>query len=157
MDATQKMMARDRALDEFEKGVGVPPTYPTANINEVHRLMALSREDLGRMNEAECAESASILFSFAFHLQKSANREVAREKGLEYELWKMVGAEIATARAYSPEERRALVVSQNDAARKVEELRMASRLKLDRIAFYANRVQALAESLMNLKRTKGRY
>ncbi len=144
----------DKMLEDYEKSLGLPLTTNLTIENEATRLLSVGQTEIRRMTGLECAESATILFNFAFSLQRATNREQGRINWAERSIMKMIAPRIKMQSAATFEERKLLAIKENDLAEKLSQITNQAQLRADRIAFLSTKVENLARSFGNLQQTK---
>ncbi len=147
-------LSGDRTLDAWERSMGLPADCPAAVEVEATRLLQLDPDSLRVMTAAQCGEAAYSLELFALYLQKAANREQARLTRADERLARILPPLLSQRREYMLEERRLHAVAASPEARAVDALRAEARIRLDRLAYLASRVSALARILTELQKTR---
>ena len=137
----------DRVLDEYERSLGMPP-FPVET--PAREYMSLTREQLRAMSAVDCAEAAALLLDYAGHLQRALNREQARVTWARESVRKMVAPQLPQQKGGYFEERLLHAVRGNDAASKVDSLRVKAQLRVDRVSYLAESVRAKAKALTDL-------
>lgn len=144
----------DDRLDAFEQSIGVPGGIPGAVQSRCSSLLLMEPEQLHRMDASECGEAACSLLQLAWHLQKSLNRERSRMTWADEAVKRCVASRVGKVPGSSYEERRHLVLSADERARQIEQVRMDAVLRVERLNGLAARVDALARALLSLQSTR---
>jgi len=144
----------EKILDQYERGLGLPTLSGTDDKNEFAKLLGLSRSELKAMGVEERGEAAYLLRQAAFNLQRSTNRESARQKWADQNVRRVITPLLPNCFGYSPEERRKSAVAQDDAAQKFEKIYEYSTLRLERITFLSNKVSEMAREMGELAKSK---
>jgi hypothetical protein len=86
------------------------------------------------------------------------NREQARVRWAEEAVKRIIANKLRGAGSTycSYEERKLLAIRNDDAALKVDGLRIKAQLRIDRISYMATRVENVAKALLDLQQTKRR-
>lgn len=155
MSAAERAQKRDDELDNYEVSLGLPRTFPQENLNQATRLLSLTPTALRTMSAWELGEGAFVLTLFAGWLQRVTNKHKAQVKWAEESLRYLIGAKAAQLPFYNPQERLDVAIASNDAAQRIEQLRVEATLKLERISYLSANAKDLAMTLMSLKKEKG--
>ncbi len=135
MTSDEKLAVLDRVLDEYEAQKGIPNVFPIEVENEVKRIFGWKPGDIRGLSATDCGEAASTLFMFAFQLR-------------------MIAPRINEYFGKSFEERKLKAITDDDAARKLDQIRLNAQLRIDRLSFYSNKLENLAKSLADLRYDK---
>lgn len=109
---------------------------------------------LRKLSAVECAESAFVLGQYAHRLQQARNREQARVTWAEQSIRRLIASKVNNYKGVSFEERRLQAVKGDDAAQKLDAIRVKAQLRIDRVSFLADKANDLAKSLLSLKNAK---
>jgi hypothetical protein len=151
------MTEHEKSLEDFESTQGL--NYPPAqgSTNEVHRFLGMEPSALGRLSRQELALGAAVLSQYAIHLQKSFNKEKARQTTAQHLLDKLIGLEATRQRGASKEERRALAIRASPDAQALEDVRVHAQARLERLDNQSYRVSELARRLEQLQLAKRKF
>ena len=88
----------DTILDEYEQGMGLP-NYITEGLpaEELNEYLTMSRDVLEKVTPDQCGEIAYRLSQFAFHVQRTINREIARYNWSDDKIKEVIADEINRA------------------------------------------------------------
>jgi hypothetical protein len=150
----QRLDETDRLLDEYERTLGLPAAFDKEVEREATRLLNLSPSVLRKMSAQECGEAAFTLRQFSRHLQRSVNREQARVAWCEENIDAIIAKEVHKYAGASFVERKLKAVRENEAAAKIDRLRVHAKLRVERVSFLAAKVGDEAEALKSLQFTK---
>ena len=150
----QKLENSQKELDNFENKLALPDKFSIEIENQAKHLLTISPAYLRKMGPEELSEGAYTLSQYAFFLQKAINKEISCVKWCDESIKRILSREIPQQRAYSYDERRMLAIKENDATQKIDELRVKSQLKIDRLNYVSMRVENLAQSMRYIKREK---
>lgn len=152
--ADARLSQLDKILDEYEAGLGLPGMgFPEVE-QEAQRLLTLSPAVLVKMTAVQCGEAAYCLRQFGFHLQRATNREQGRVSWAEESIKKAIAKSINQYKGVSFDERKMQAVRDNDAASKLDSIRVHAKLRLERVSHLAIRVSEMAKSLESLQFSK---
>ena len=143
----------DIALQKYELSIGLP-AIPNDREFPWIKYLYLSQEDLSKMTGEQCSEACVLLNSFSFHLSRVINKEKAKIRWCNERILKSVANNLSEYRYFSPEERIALCIRDNDYAQKIKKLAGLIQARIDRIEYLPIRIEKVAESLLNLSFAK---
>ena len=143
----------DIALQKYELSIGLP-AIPNDREFPCIKYLYLSQEDLSKMTGEQCSEACVLLNSFSFHLSRVINKEKAKIRWCNERILKSVANNLSEYRYFSPEERIALCIRDNDYAQKIKKLAGLIQARIDRIEYLPIRIEKVAESLLNLSFAK---
>lgn len=107
------------------------------------------------MTTQDCGEAAYVLEQFALFVQRATNKEQARAHRCEELLRKLLPSLMKDRREYMLDEKKMMAVASSPQAMDLERARVDAVLKLDRLAYMAARISAVAKLFVNLQQTKG--
>jgi hypothetical protein len=152
--AEQRLIELDEILDQYEHVVGLPACIANEVEVEGTRIYNLSPAVLKKFTAVECGEAAFVLRQFASHIQRSANREQARVTWAEESIKKIIAKTVNQYKGVSFEERKLQAVRDNDAASKLDAIRVRAKLRLERLAYMSSKIGDQAKSLESLQYAK---
>lgn len=138
----------DKALDIFEEKLGLPRDCPIALETRAREILTWEPSTYSHLAPEEYGEAALALMQFAFYLQRAVNREQGRVHYAEEQVRKLVGQRLGEHGGSSWEERRLATIYGNAQIAELEAGRVRAQLRLDRIAYLATRVDAVARMLL---------
>jgi hypothetical protein len=154
--ADERLAETDSGLDGFERGLGVPALAGEDEVTvEARRLLGMAPSAVRKMGAVECGESAYVLGQFAFRLQQAQNREQGRVTWATEAVKRTIAPRVDKYSGYSFEERKLKAVRDDEAASKLDAIRVRAQMRLDRLSFMAARADGLVKTLLSLKNTKG--
>jgi hypothetical protein len=124
--------------------------------NYVEKYINMPQEEMRRLEQSECAEAGLILTRYAGYVQECYNKELSRLNWAEAEIRRAITPELNQYnKAYQTyEERKALAIAGNEYTARLEELRTWAQTLVDRLAFMAQRIDAIARAYFNLQQSK---
>ena len=143
----------DLALEKYELSIGLTPIPSDKNFPCI-KYLYLSQEELNKMTGEQCSEACVLLNSFSFHISRVINKEKTKLKWCNDRILKTVASNLSEYRYFSPEERMALCIKDNDYAQKIKKLHGLIQARIDRIEYLPIRIEKVAESLLNLSFAK---
>jgi hypothetical protein len=137
-------------LDQWELDVGLPTLQVPLIKDEAVRLLELTPDDRRRLSGEELADAAVTLSMYATYLSRLAQREEADAVLLDERVVSLLRCSLANQPAYTPHERRVLALNQSVEARATDLQRVGASVKAKRLAFFAARVDRVAQSYERL-------
>jgi uncharacterized protein YjeT (DUF2065 family) len=150
----ERLGAVEAALDDFEDGLGLPRGQPVASQSAVRELLEATPEQLRSMGAIELGEGAVLLEQFAFHVQRAVNRQQARARRCEEGIKKALSGSIHRQQASSAEERKMMAIANNSVAERLHAAMVDAQLRIDRLAYLAQRANDMSRAIMALASTK---
>jgi hypothetical protein len=144
----------DQILDEYESKVGLSKFQEATSENsDVNKYLAMQRGQIEQLDIEECAEAALILNSFAFHVQRSLNRENSRVGWADAALKEIVfGRELQYSGSWDSQFYQA--VKNDDYAKKLLSIKNYAQRRADRLTFLSSSIKSVADMYVNLQRAK---
>jgi hypothetical protein len=154
-DIQSRVDGFDSNLDSFLEKLGVNSNFTEDDVGvESRRWLNLSPSQLRKCSLNEVGEGAYVLSQLAFRLQIAMNRENARMKWAEESIKKIISPVIGQYVGTTYDERRVAAIRDNDAANKLDKVRVDSMAKGERLLFLSSKVESMSRSLMSLKNTR---
>lgn len=158
---TPKLSVQEHALDGLMArldafGMDKKVFNVTIN-NDIEDLLDLDRDKLKGMEADECGENAALLAKYAYYVQGLSNTESIALHFAEESLKKVVMANYKAAKGsqyMKYEEVEGLIVNSNDAAAEYNRLRVLAKARHLKFAYLANRIQFVAQTLIELQQSK---
>lgn len=144
----------ETGLDSFELTNSLPAHCPLEVENESKRLLELTPSVLKSMTAPQCGEASYALQQFSFYLQKAVNKEQSRITWAEESIKRIISPILNQVTGISYDERRTKAICQNDAAQKLDKIRVEAQLRLSRISFLSQKVEMLAKAMMNVQMSR---
>lgn len=146
----------DRILDEYENSIGLnkyaPDTLPEAELNQ---YLTMSRDVLEKLTIDDCGQIAYRLGQFAFHVQRTLNREIARINWSEETIKEVIADEINNYKGYGYIEKSSQAIKHNDRANSLNKIKKYAQQRADRLTYLATSIKNLSDILISIQRTKG--
>lgn len=152
--ALTQMQKLDAALDEYEVQIGLNKYLEEIKDKDIEYYLSITREQAEKLDLESCAYAALILGKFAFHLQRSYNRELARVNWASSVLKKVVsGRETQYTGSWDSQFQQA--IQGDDYTKKILRLKQYAQQRADRINFLSSSVSNMSKLFMNLQKAKG--
>lgn len=153
--AKEEINEWDRILDEYENGIGLnkyaPDTLPEAELNQ---YLTMSRDALEKLTIEDCGQIAYRLAQFAFHIQRTLNREIARFNWSEETIKETIADEINNYKGYGYIEKSAQAIKHNEKAQAINKIKKYAKQRSDRLTYLASSIKNLSDILISIQRAK---
>lgn len=157
MSKTSKEQLKDwdDLLDEYENKLGLPKYNESAlDETELSEYLHMNRDVLEKLTPAQCGEISYRLSQFAFHIQRSINRENARINWAEETIKEVISGEINNYSGYGYLEKSSQAIAHNTKANSLNRIKKYAKQRSDRLSFLANSVKNLSDILISIQRNK---
>lgn len=142
----------DKILDEYEVRLGISQQTLEANEQSVtNEVVNMAYSQLQKLSPRDCGEKAFVLQRYALHIQRAINREQTRVRWTEENIRALITPRLTQQRGTSFEERRLLAIREDDAAKKLDSIRVKAQLRIERLSFLTNRIDSMAKALLNIQ------
>lgn len=146
----------DRILDEYESSIGlnkyISDTLPEIELNQ---YLTMSRDVLEKLTTEDCGQIAYRLGQFAFHVQRTLNREIARINWAEETLKEVIADDINNYKGYGYVEKSAQAIKHNDRASSLNKIKKFAKQRADRLTYLATSIKNLSDILISIQKSKG--
>jgi len=154
--AKEEINEWDRILDEYENSIGmnkyISDVLPEAELSE---YLTMSRDALEKLTIEDCGQIAYRLGQFAFHIQRTLNRESARFNWSEETIKETIADEINNYKGYGYIEKSAQAIKHNEKAQAINKIKKYTKQRLDRLTYLASSIKNLSDILISIQRAKG--
>ena len=158
MKTKEELQYWDQILDEYEKGIGMPVYSETAFQEiELQEYLTMNRDSIEKLTPEDCAQISMRLAQFAFHVQRTINREQARHNWAEETIKEVIANEINNYKGYGYIEKSYQAIIGNEKASSLNKIKKYARQRIDRLSFLANNVKNLSDILLSIQRTKVKH
>jgi hypothetical protein len=148
----------DGILDEYEKTLGLSSYSPTLlPETELNSYLSMNRDELEKLTPEDCAQIAYRLAQFAFHIQRTINREIARYNWAEENIKETIADEINTYKGYGYIEKSQQAIKHNDKASSLNNIKKYAKQRTDRLSYLANNIKNLSDILLSVQKTKVKH
>lgn len=142
-------------LDEF---AAVNKVFVVNIDNDIEELLDLDRDKLKAMEAEDLGINAALLAKYAYYIQGLCNREQiglhfadSSLKKIFIEHWKAHKGQYMR-----PEEVEGAIIKSNTAATEFNRLKVLAEARLAKLSYLANRIQFVAQTLLELQQSKRR-
>lgn len=148
----------DNILDEYEQGLGLPKyAADTFADSELNTYLTMDRSSIEKLSPEDCAQISYRLGQFAFHIQRTANRETARLNWAEESMKEVIADELNNYKGYGYAEKSAQAIKHNDKANSLNKIKKYAKQRSDRLYFLAASIKNLSDILISIQRTKVKH
>ena len=95
--AKEDLQHWDNILDEYEASIALPRYAAQYGVSEseINQYLTMTRDEIEKLSPEDCAQISYRLAQFAFHIQRTINREIARSNWSEETIketkdWKLI-------------------------------------------------------------------
>ena len=149
----------DDILDEYESSIGLGKYSENHNFtdNELNKYFTMSRDEIEKLSPEDCAQIAARLAQYAFFLQRTLNREIARHNWAEENIKETIADEINNYKGYGFLEKSLQAIKHNDKANTLNKIKRYAQQRMDRLSYLATSVKNLSDIMLSVQRTKVKH
>jgi hypothetical protein len=153
--AKEELQDWDVLLDEYESGIGLPK-YSSGLLpeTELNTYLSMNRDELEKLTPEDCGQISYRLGQFAFHIQRTINREIARNNWADDTIKVVIADDINNYKGYGYVEKANQAIKHNDKAQSLNKIRIYSKQRTDRLSYLANSVKNLSDILLSIQKIK---
>ena len=157
MNTKEKVKEWDEILDSYENSIGFPK-YNECLINEkeLNEYFSMDRNVIEKLSPEDTAQISYRLSQFAFHVQRTLNREIARHNWAEETIKETIADELNSYKGYGYVEKYYQAVKHNEAAQSLNKIKKYAKQRMDRLSYTANSIKNLSDILMAINRNKNK-
>lgn len=158
MNTKEQVEMWDKVLDEYENGVGLP-LYASDSFseNELQQYLTMNRDNIEKLSPEDCAQISMRLGQFAFHIQRTLNREIARHNWAEETIKEVIAFSINDYKGYGYVEKSYQAINDNEKATALNKIKKYAKQRMDRLGFLANNIKNISDILLSIQRTKVKH
>lgn len=155
MNTKEQVKEWDKVLDDYEKSLGLGE-YLTSNFtdDELNSYFTMSRDAIEKLNPEDCAQIALRLGQYAFFVQRTLNREIARYNWSEESIKETIADDINNYKGYGYIEKSYQAIKHNDKASALNKIKKYAKQRMDRLSYLANNIKNLSDILLLVQRNK---
>jgi len=149
----------DDILDEYENsiGLGIYSDIHSFTEDELNLYFTMNRDAIEKLTPEDCAQISYRLAQYAFFLQRTLNREIARHNWAEENIKEIIADEINNYKGYGFMEKSLQAIKHNDKATSLNKIKKYAQQRMDRLSYLANSVKNLSDILLSVQRTKVKH
>jgi hypothetical protein len=146
----------DKILDEYESSIGLGHYSEVHSFteSELNNYFTMSRDMVEKLMPEDCAQISYRLAQYAFFLQRTLNREIARHNWAEESIKETIADEINNYKGYGFLEKSLQAIKHNDKATNLNKIKKYAHQRMDRLSYLANSVKNLSDIILSVQRTK---
>lgn len=158
MSTKDQVQEWDKVLDEYEKSLGLGSYRPdTFSEEELNNYFQMNRNELEKTTPEVCGEISYRLAQFAFHIQRSINRELARLNWAEETIKETIADEINNYKGYGYIEKSLQAIKHNEKASALNKIKKYAKQRSDRLQYLANGIKNLSDIMLSIQKTKVKH
>ena len=149
----------DQILDEYESTIGLSK-YIEANSfaeTELNEYFTMSRDSVEKLTPEDCAQISYRLAQYAFFIQRTLNREIARHNWAEESIKETIADEINNYKGYGFLEKSLQAIKHNEKASGLNKIKKYAQQRMDRLSYLANSIKNLSDIMLSVQRTKVKH
>lgn len=158
MNTKEQVNEWDKVLDDYEKSIGLgsykQDAFPE---DELNKYFQMSRDELEKITPEMCGEISYRLAQFAFHVQRSINREIARLNWADETIKETIADEINNYKGYGYIEKSLQAIKHNDKALSLNKIKKYAKQRSDRLQYLANSIKHLSDIILSIQKTKVKH
>jgi hypothetical protein len=149
----------DDILDEYESSIGLGKYSDLHNFtdSELNDYFTMNRDSVEKLTPEDCAQISYRLAQYAFFLQRTLNREIARHNWAEENIKDTIADEINNYKGYGFMEKSLQAIKHNDKATSLSKIKKYAQQRIDRLSYLANSVKNLSDIMLSVQRTKVKH
>lgn len=146
-----RLTAIEKLLNEYEDKIHI------SKISIIKPNLSIGREVMMAMHPEDLHALAWEYAEYTLAIQKEINKHQSRYNWSESNLKRLLEKECQNYPGWKWEERQSNVLNENTYAQKLYDLKVKSKLAIDRLAFLPAKIHFLAELAKDIAYTKRRY
>jgi hypothetical protein len=156
MNTKEQVEHWDKILDEYEQGIGLTKYSDNHSFSadEINQYLSMNRDVIEKLAPEDCAQIAYRLAQFAFHIQRSLNREIARHNWAEEVIKETIADEINNYKGYGYIEKSYQAIKNNEKAYALNSIKKYAKQRSDRLSYMANSIKNLSDILLSIQKNK---
>lgn len=149
----------DKILDEYESSIGLGKYSDVHNFteSELSNYFTMSRDSVEKLTPEDCAQISYRLAQYAFFLQRTLNREIARHNWAEETMKETIADEINNYKGYGFVEKSLQAIKHNEKASALNRIKKYAKQRMDRLSYLANSVKNLSDIILSVQKTKVKH
>ena len=149
----------DKILDEYESSIGLGQ-YKNINCfedSELNYYFTMSRDIIEKLTPEDCAQISYRLSQYAFFLQRTLNREIARFNWAEETIKETIADELNNYKGYGFIEKSLQAIKHNEKAFALNKIKKYAKQRMDRLSYLANNIKNLSDVILSVQKTKVKH
>lgn len=158
MNTKEQVNEWDKVLDDYEKSLGLGFYKSDAfSDEELNYYFQMTRDEIEKTTPEVCGEIAYRLGQFAFHIQRSLNRELSRLNWAEETIKETIAEEINNYKGYGYLEKASQAIKHNDKASSLNKIKKYAKQRSDRLQYLANNIKHLSDIMLSIQKAKVKH
>lgn len=159
MNTKEKVKEWDVILDEYEKSIGLGKYESSISLeeSELNEYFTMNRDSIEKLSPEDCAQISYRLAQYAFFMQRTLNREIARHNWAEESIKETIADEINNYKGYGFLEKSIQAIKHNDKAQALDKIKRYAKQRMDRLSYLANSIKNLSDIMLSVQKTKVRH
>jgi flagellar biosynthesis chaperone FliJ len=117
----------------------------------------MNRDAIEKLAPEDCAQISYRLAQYAFFLQRTLNREIARHNWAEENIKETIADELNNYKGYGYMEKSLQAIKHNDKACSLQKIKKYAQQRMDRLSYLAGSVKNMSDILLSIQRTKVKH
>lgn len=117
----------------------------------------MSRDAIEKLTPEDCAQIAYRLAQYAFYMQRTINRELARYNWAEESVKEVIADEINNYKGYGYIEKSLQAIKHNDKATGLNNIKKYAKQRVDRLSYLANNIKNLSDVIVSVQKNKVKH
>lgn len=149
----------DKILDEYESSIGLGHYNSIHGFSEteLNNYFTMNRDNIEKLTPEDCAQISYRLAQYAFFLQRTLNREIARHNWAEETTKETIADEINNYKGYGFVEKSLQAIKHNEKASALNKIKKYAKQRMDRLSYLANSVKNLSDIILSVQKTKVKH
>lgn len=159
MNTKEQVEQWDKVLDEYESSIGLGRYSEVHNFaeSELNSYFTMSRDMVEKLTPEDCAQISYRLAQYAFFIQRTLNREIARHNWAEESIKESIADEINNYKGYGFLEKSLQAIKHNEKATSLNKIKKYAQQRMDRLSYLANSIKNLSDIILAVQRTKVKH
>lgn len=148
----------DSVLDTYENSLGLPE-YNTSifGSEEINKYLSMTRDEIEKLTPEDCAQISYRLAQYCFFIQRTLNREIARNNWADCSIKEVIADEINNYKGYGYIEKSLQAIKHNDKASGLDKIKKYAQQRIDRLSYLAGNIKNLSDIILSVQKTKVKY
>jgi hypothetical protein len=149
----------DKILDEYEKSISLPEYSIGCSVaeSEINSYLSMNRDEIEKLTPEDCAQISYRLSQFAFYIQRSLNREIARHNWVEECIKESISDELNNYKGYGYIEKSIQAIKHNYKALSLNNIKKYAKQRIDRLSYLSNNIKNLSDIMLSIQKTKVKH
>lgn len=157
-NSKEELQHWDNILDEYEHSIGLSKySASTMSEAELTNYTIMSRDEIEKLSPEDCAQIAYRLSQFAFHIQRTLNREIARHNWADESIKETIADEVNSYKGYGYVEKSGQAIKHNEKASALNSIKKYAKQRMDRLSYLANNIKNLSDVILAVQKTKVKH